>query len=383
MEKMSMGDLLDQYGTTEKLYTGDVVEGIVISSNADEVMVNINYMADGILPKTELPDGNPLDFSPGQAIKVYVLKSDDGEGNVLLSLKKAYEIIIWDEFQTLFDKHQSFNVKIKEAVKGGVVGVYQGASVFIPASQLSMGYVEDLGPFVGMTLPVMITEYDAAKKKVVASHKTILKDQLAVKKADQLSRIGAGDEFTGTVVRLADYGAFVDLGGIDGLIHVSQMSWKRVKHPSEVLKEGDVVKVVVLSVDRDKEKISLKLAEVKENPWDTITDRYAVDDIVTGRVTRLMNFGAFVEIEEGVEGLIHISELSEGHINKPSDAVSIGDEVNVMILDIDSAANRLSLSLKAAKEVEDSAVYDFEEEAPVQNTTLSDLFGDKLKNLKF
>jgi small subunit ribosomal protein S1 len=383
MEKMSMGDLLDQYGATEKLYTGDVVEGTVISSNADEVMVNIHYMADGILPKTELPDGNPLDFKPGQVIKVFVLKSDDGEGNVLLSLKKAYEIIIWDEFQTLFDTHKSFNVKIKEAVKGGVVGLYQGASVFIPASQLSMAYVEDLKPFVGMTLPVMITEYDAAKKKVVASHKTILKDQLAVKKADQMSRIGVGDDFTGTVVRLADYGAFVDLGGVDGLIHVSQMSWKRVKHPSEVLKEGDVVKVVVLSVDRDKEKISLKLAEVKENPWETITDRYAIDDIVTGRVTRLMNFGAFVEIEEGIEGLIHISELSENHINKPSEAVSIGDEVNVMILDIDSAANRLSLSLKAAKEVEDTVGYDYEEEEPVQNTTLSDLFGDKLKNLKF
>lgn len=380
MENQTMDEMLNQFGMTEKLYTGDIVEGTVISSNADEVMVNIRYMADGILPKAELPDGNPMDFREGDQIKVYVMKLDDGDGNVMLSLTKAYEVIIWDEFQELFNSGKSFKVKVKEAVKGGVVALYRGARVFIPASQLSLSYVSDLAVYVGNTLEVILTEYSSDNKKVVASHKTILQSQMAVKKADFISRISPDDKMTGTVVRIADYGAFVDLGGVDGLIHISQMSWRRVKHPSEVLKEGDVVEVIVLSVDRDKEKISLKLAQVQQNPWETITERYAVEDIVTGKVTKFMTFGVFVEIEEGVEGLIHISELSEEHVMRPQDIVQIGDEVEVMIIELDAAANRMSLSMKAVASIDEADYEDYAQE-DVQNTTLSDLFGDKLKNL--
>ena len=380
MENQTMDEMLDQFGMTEKLYTGDIVEGTVISSNADEVMVNIRYMADGILPKAELPDGNPMDFREGDQIKVYVMKLDDGDGNVMLSLTKAYEVIIWDEFQELFNSGKSFKVKVKEAVKGGVVALYRGARVFIPASQLSLSYVSDLAVYVGNTLEVILTEYSSENKKVVASHKAILQKQMAVKKADLISRISPEDKITGTVVRIADYGAFVDLGGVDGLIHISQMSWRRVKHPSEVLKEGDVVDVIVLSVDRDKEKISLKLAQVQQNPWETITERYAVEDIVTGKVTKYMTFGVFVEIEEGVEGLIHISELSEEHVSRPQDVVQIGDEVEVMIIELDATANRMSLSMKAVASIDEADYEEFAQEE-VQNTTLSDLFGDKLKNL--
>ncbi len=383
MENQSMGDLLKQYGTIERLYPGDVVEGVVISSNNDEVMVNINYMADGILPKSELPDGNPRDFSEGQKLKVYILKLDDGDGNVLLSLKKAYEIIVWDEFQKMYDEHQTFDVKIKEAVKGGVVGYYNGTPVFIPASQLAITYVEDLSSYVGMILEIELTEYQMATKKVVGSHKNILKKKLEAKKTDQISRINVDDEITGTVVRLADYGAFVDLGGIDGLIHISQMSWRRVKHPSEVLKVGDVVDVVVLKVEREKEKVSLKLAKVQENPWETIISRYAVGDIVKGKVTRLMTFGAFVEIEEGIEGLVHISELSENHVNRANEIVQVGDEIETLILELDAENQRMSLSLKAVTgmDLEDYESYLPDEESKA--ATMSDLFGDKLKNLKF
>lgn len=383
MENQSMGDLLKQYGTIERLYPGDVVEGVVISSNNDEVMVNINYMADGILPKSELPDGNPRDFSEGQKLKVYILKLDDGDGNVLLSLKKAYEIIVWDEFQKMFDEHQTFDVKIKEAVKGGVVGYFNGTPVFIPASQLAITYVEDLSSYVGMILEIELTEYQMATKKVVGSHKNILKKKLEAKKTDQISRINVDDEITGTVVRLADYGAFVDLGGIDGLIHISQMSWRRVKHPSEILKVGDVVDVVVLKVEREKEKVSLKLAKVQENPWETILSRYAVGDIVKGKVTRLMAFGAFVEIEEGIEGLVHISELSENHVNRANEIVQVGDEIETLILELDAENQRLSLSLKAVTgmDLEDYESF-LPDEAP-KAATMSDLFGDKLKNLKF
>lgn len=383
MENMSMGDLLAKYDSTEKLYKGDIVEGVVISSNSDEVMVNIHYMADGILPKEELLEGNPLDFHEGQPIKVFILKMDDGDGNVVLSLRKAYEVIIWDEFQRIFDTQEVIKVKVKEAVKGGVVAVYKSFNVFIPASQLALSYVEDLTAYLGSTLDVVITEYQMDKKKVVASHKVIAKKALEGKKTDMIARISQGDVMSGTVIRLAEYGAFVDLGGVDGLIHISQMSWKRVKHPSEVLKEGDVVSVLVLSVDRDKEKISLKLTEVQENPWMDIESRYQVGDLVHGKVTRLMNFGAFVELEEGIEGLVHISELAEQHVNRPSEVVQIGDEVRAMILDIQPNDQKLSLSIKQAADIDD-ADYDLltEDEAETP-TTLSDLFGDKLKNLKF
>lgn len=383
MEKQTMSELLAQYDSTERLYSGDIVAGTVISSNQDEVMVNINYMADGILPKSELPDGNPLAFEAGQTLKVYILKMDDGDGNVLLSLTKAYDVIVWDEFQKLYDDKQSFDVKVKEAVKGGVVAHYKGASVFIPASQLAVSYVEDLNSFIGMTLEVELSEYDASKKKVVASHKEILKKRMATKKVDALARISQGDVMTGTVVRLADYGAFVDLGSVDGLIHVSQMSWRRVKHPSEVMKEGDVVEVIVLSVDREKEKISLKLAEIHENPWHTIADHYQVGDLVRGRVTKLMNFGAFVEIEEGIEGLVHISELAEQHVTRASEIVSVGDEVDVVILDMDAATQKMSLSIKAAADMDVMETEGYDEADQPTNTTLSDLFGDKLKKLKF
>jgi len=381
MENLSMGEMLDKYSSTEKLYTGDIVEGVVISSNHDEVMVNINYMADGILPKSELPDNNPLDFKTGDLLKVYILKLDDGDGNVLLSLKKAYEIIIWDEFQTIYEKHEKIKVKVKEAVKGGVVALFKGAQVFIPASQLSTTFVEDLSSYIGMVLDVELTEYNAATKKVVGSHKNLLKKGLAIKKADALSRLNTGDVLTGTVVRLADYGAFVDLGDLDGLVHISQMSWKRIKHPQEVLKVGDVVTVTVLSVDREKDKVSLKLSEIQENPWDTLETRYQVEDIVSGKVTRLMNFGAFVEIEDGVEGLVHISELSEQHVMRPQEIVQVGDEIEVMILELNQDQKKLSLSLKAVQAL-DEVAYVVEEEIEEKPTTLSDLFGDKLKHLK-
>lgn len=384
MENLTMGELLAQYDSTEKLYTGDVVEGTVISSNSEEVMVNINYMADGLLPKSELPDQNPLEFKTGDKLTVFIMKMDDGEGNVMLSLTKAYERVVWDEFQTLYENETPIKVKIKEVVKGGVVGHYKGANVFIPASAISIAYVDDLTPYMGMLLDVKLIEFQKDKKKVVASHKEILKSKQAIQKADALSRINTGDEMSGTVVRLADYGAFIDLGVLDGLVHVSQMSWRRVKHPSEVLNVGDVVKVKVLSVDRDKEKISLKLAEIKENPWAHIHTHFSVESIVKGRVTRLMNFGAFVEVDEGIEGLVHISELSDNHVQRVAEVVSVGDEVEVMILEIDQENQKMALSIKAVTTLDDEAYEAFTqvaEETP--QSTLSDLFGDKLKHLKF
>ncbi len=381
-DHISMGDWLEKYDTTEKLSKGDVVEGTVISANTDEVMVNINFMADGVVPKNELPDENPLDYTEGQKVSVYVIKVDDGDGNVLLSLNRAEALLVWDMLGEMYRDQKSFELKIKEVVKGGVIGVYKTARIFIPASHLSLSFVENLDAFVGSKLNVQLIEFQLDTKKAVASHKVILKRDAESVRADQLSRISIGDTISGTVVRLADYGAFVDLGGIDGLIHVSQMSWKRVNHPSEVLKEGDVVDVVVMNIDRDKEQISLKLAVVQENPWENIYMTHNINDIVEGRVTKLTQFGAFVELTEGIEGLVHISELADQHVSQATEIVKVGDKVEVMILDIDADQHRMALSLKAVEALEDEEYLEMTQEEPEQATTLSDLFGDKLKNLK-
>jgi len=380
-ENVSMEAAVAKMDKADTLRAGDVVTGKVMSVNHDEVIVNLDYMADGILTKEEIEGGETSQFAEGDAITVYVLKVNDGEGSVSLSLKRAEAEMVWQEFQTLLDEKTTFSLKIKEAVKGGLVGIYKSARVFIPASQVALHFVEDLSAYAGSSLDVKLIEFDPEKKRVVASRRVIEEKERSKRKEETLSKLSEGDKLTGKVVRLANYGAFVDLGDVDGLVHISQMSWKHVKHPSDIVKEGDVVDVEVLSVDRETEKISLKLANIQENPWKNILDHYQINDIVSGKVKRTTSFGAFVEVEEGVEGLVHISEISEEHIANTSDVLSEGDEVEVMVLNIDAEAQKMSLSIKAVKEA-DAVSYEPIEEETVSAPTLSDLFGDKLKNLK-
>ena len=377
-ENMSMGELLAAYSTNERISKGDIIEGEIIGVNSDEVIVNIGFMADGIVPKSEQSD---MTYEVGQKVKVMVLKTDDGEGNVKLSIAKADALMVWDELQTLMNDRATFEVKVKEVVNGGVIGYYKSARIFIPASQLSLQYVEDLNAYKGAVLKVKLHEYNRDKQKCVASHKDILKVKAAESKMRQISALNIGDELTGQVIRIVDYGAFVDVGGVDGLIHISQMSWRRVKHPSEVLKVGDQVNVSVLAIDREKEKVSLKLMTVEENPWEDIYSNYQVDDLVEGTVVRIMPFGAFVEIQTGLEGLVHISELSEHHVNKVTEVLKLGDQSTFRIIDIDPEKEKIALSLKAVEEILEE-VYEPQDE-PAQTSTLSDLWGDKLKNLKF
>jgi len=380
-ENVSMEAAVAKMDKADTLRAGDVVTGKVMSVNHDEVIVNLDYMADGILTKEEIDGGETSQFAEGDAITVYVLKVNDGEGSVSLSLKRAEAEMVWQEFQTLLDEKTTFSLKIKEAVKGGLVGIYKSARVFIPASQVALHFVEDLSAYAGSSLDVKLIEFDPEKKRVVASRRVIEEEERSKRKEETLSKLSEGDKLTGKVVRLANYGAFVDLGDVDGLVHISQMSWKHVKHPSDIVKEGDVVDVEVLSVDRETEKISLKLANIQENPWKNILDHYQINDIVSDKVKRTTSFGAFVEVEEGVEGLVHISEISEEHIANTSDVLSEGDEVEVMVLNIDAEAQKMSLSIKAVKEA-DAVSYEPIEEETVSAPTLSDLFGDKLKNLK-
>jgi small subunit ribosomal protein S1 len=377
-ENTTMGEMLEQYDSSEKLNRGDVVEGTVISSNADSVMVNINYMADGIVPKTEIPEENPLDYKEGDKVSVFVIKLDDGEGNVVLSISRAEALVIWDKLTEMMANKEKIELKIKEAVKGGVIGFYKTARIFIPASQLSLSFVEDLSTYAGKTLEVEIIEVDAEKKRAVASRKSILQEEADKNKAALLGQLKVGDVLKGTVARLTNFGAFVDLGGVDGLVHISQMSLRRINHPSEVVKVGEIVEVIVLKIDQEKDKISLKLESAAQDPWADIEDDYMAGDVVKGKVVRIAPFGAFIELEPGIEGLLHISEMADHHVATPSEVVNEGDEIDVTILSVDAAKKKISLTLKENAEVEPE--YEMPEE--VKKTTMQDLFGDKLKGLK-
>lgn len=382
-ETMGMAELLKNYEKVSDVSRGDILTGKVISINKEEALLDIAFMSDGILEKTEVFEEDWDGLQVGDEIPCYVLKVSEMEGTVLLSAKRAQEFVVWDTLKSLLETQKPVSVRIKEAVKGGVVALYKGVRVFIPASQLDLSYVETFESYLGQKVDVVITEVNQEKNKVVASQRVVLKALQEKKRSSAYARLKEGEVLTGTVVRLADYGAFVNIGEVDGLIHISQLSWRRVKHPSEVVKEGDLVEVIVTQIDAESGRVGLKLAKVQENPWDTIANHYEENQVVTGVVTRITNFGAFIELEEGVEGLCHISELSDAHVNRVQEVVQIGDTVEVLILSVDAIQHQMALSVKAALEVSETTYEMPEEEQEDAPTTLSDLFGDKLKNLKF
>lgn len=382
----SMDAYMDEIEKSMRRYrTGDLVEGTVVSVNEKEVMISLGASKDGIVPLEELDEGveNPLGhYKEGDKMTVMVVREDDGEGNLLLSKKRADYEKVWDEFQESKEGEKTFSFKIKEAIKGGLIGEIKGVRGFMPASQVSLDFVEDLTPYVNETLEVKVLEFDEEKNNVVLSAKALLKAQREKRGNLLFEQISEGQIFEGVVSRLTDFGAFVDLGGADGLIHISELSWKRIKHPSEVVAEGDQVEVTVLKVDKTSKRIGLRLNDVQDNPWSDIDSHYQENDVVSGTVSRLTNFGAFVELESGVDGLVHISEISSERIAKAADVLSIGQEVQVMVLSIDKDQQKIALSMKALEDSdEDIDVADFLE-GPTTETTLGSLFKDKFKDLK-
>ncbi|AKN32090.1 30S ribosomal protein S1 [Clostridium carboxidivorans P7] len=379
----SMKEFMEDIESSMKsIRRGEVVKGKIISVTENHAIVNIGYMSDGILSKSEVVENEEDNLSDilkeNEEIYVYVLDMNDGEGNVLLSKKAADKIKAWDELKKAFEEKSDVETTVKEVVKGGVVTYINGIRAFIPASQLSLSYVEDLKSFIGKTLTVKVIEFDKDKEKVVLSRKVIEKAEAEEKKQHLLNSIKPGEKRSGVVSRLAKFGAFVDLGGVDGLIHVSELSWKRVNNPADVVSVGDKVEVYILSVDKENNKIALALKDVNENPWESVGNKFKIGDVVEGEVLKLASFGAFVEIQPGVEGLVHISEISEERIAKPSDVLNLGDKVRVKILDIDNKENRISLSIKDAveKPKEDLDKFNDNESA---GTSLADL----LKDFKF
>jgi small subunit ribosomal protein S1 len=387
-EEVSMQDFMDALGDClKRIDSGDVVKGTVISASDDAVFVNIGYMADGVISREELSYDetvNPKDIvKPGDEIYVYILQVNDGEGNVALSKIKAEEHKVWDEFEESLNEGKTIEVKVNEAVKGGVTANVKGVRAFIPASQLSLKYVDDLKDFVGKSLIVRVVELDRDKKKVVLSRKEVEKAEAEVKKQEVWASLKKGEKRTGVVSRLAKFGAFVDLGGIDGLIHISDLSWKRVLDPSEVVSVGDKVEVYVINFDKSKDRISLGLKEVTEDPWNKVATMFKVNDILQGTVVRLTDFGAFVEIAEGIDGLVRNSEIAEERVSKASAVLNVGDKVKVKILEIDARNQRLGLSIREAKNsAEREEIKNFLGDKS-EGLTLGDLLKDKFKDFKF
>ena len=336
--------------TIVSIRPGQVVIGKVVQLTEDEVCLNIGYKSDGIIPKNELqnPEDVKEQFQIGDEVEVEVIKVNDGEGNVLLSQRSLQVKKNWDKLVTAHENNEYIEGVGKEVVKGGLIVNVEGVRTFVPASQLSERYVEKIDQFIGQPMRLKIIEVDKQKRRLVASRKAVIIEEAAEKSAKVWESLEEGKAVKGVVRRLTDFGAFVDLGGVDGLIHVTDLSWSRVRHPSDIVKPNQEVEVQVLALDREKERISLGLKQLAPKPWDLAPDKYPVGEIVEGKVVRIVPFGAFVELEPGLDGLVHISQVSPQRIGKVEEVLAIGDVILVKVLDVNVDTKRISLSVREA-----------------------------------
>ncbi|BAS27626.1 30S ribosomal protein S1 [Limnochorda pilosa] len=365
----------------EPLSAGQIVRGHVAQVNDDEVLVDVGYKTEGRIPLHELNiprDTKPSDlFKRGDEIDVFVIKVEDAEGTVLLSKRRADYRLVWERLERHFKEGEPLEARVTERVKGGLL-VDVGVRGFLPASHVDIRYVEDLSQFVGQTLRLKVIEIDRQRNNVVLSRKEVLEKEMESSKVELLASLKPGTAVDGVVRRLTDFGAFVELeGGVEGLLHVSEMAWSRVRHPRDVVKEGQKVKVKVLSVDPAKGRISLSLKGAQPDPWRNIHERYQIGELVTGEVTRTVEFGAFVKLEDGVEGLVHISQLASHHVNDASEVVQTGDQVTVKVISLDPKARRIGLSLKEAREDEERLrTSQFNQSRERDSVKLGDVFGE-------
>ena len=378
----SMNEFINEIDKSlNKIYKGDILKGKVLSVKDNDVLVNINFMYDGIIYKNEIcnEDENLKDFiNEGEEIEVYVLGINESEGHVLLSKKKADAIKSLDKIEEAYKNNDAIIATTMEVVKGGIIADVDGIRAFIPASQVSNEYVKDLSKFINEKFKVKVIEFNKEDNKIILSRRIILEEEKEKKINDLWNSLKKGEKRKGIVSRLVNFGAFVDLGGVDGLIHLNDLSWKRIMNPSDVVSIGDEVEVYLLDFDRDKNRISLALKDMDYDPWNSIESKFTTGDIVEGKVVKFMNFGAFIEIADGVEGLVHISEISEENITKPQDKLSLGEIVKVKILNVDK--NRISLSIK---ETIEGSKEDYKKYNDDSDVTLGDVFKDALKNFKF
>jgi len=350
----SAEDFLAAIDETIKYFNdGDIVDGTIVKVDRDEVLLDIGYKTEGVIPSRELSIKHDVD--PNEVVKVgdhveaLVLQKEDKEGRLILSKKRAQYERAWGTIEQLKESDEIVTGTVIEVVKGGLI-LDIGLRGFLPASLVEMRRVRDLQPYVGRELEAKIIELDKNRNNVVLSRRAWLEQTQSEVRSTFLQTLQKGQVRKGVVSSIVNFGAFVDLGGVDGLVHVSELSWKHIDHPSEVVEVGQEVTVEVLDVDMDRERVSLSLKATQEDPWQQFARTHAIGQVVPGRVTKLVPFGAFVRVDEGIEGLVHISELAERHVEIPEQVVNVGDEILVKVIDIDLDRRRISLSLKQANE---------------------------------
>ncbi len=347
----SFADAID--GTIVEFDDGDLVSGTVVRIDRDEVLLDIGFKSEGVIPSRELSIRNAVDPSEvvelGEEIEALVLQKEDQDGRLVLSKKRAQYEKAWGKIEEIKDSEGVVSGPVIEVVKGGLI-IDIGLRGFVPASLVELRRVRDLDPYIGMELEAKIIELDKNRNNVVLSRRAWLEETQKEQREEFLDNLLPGEKRSGVVSSVVSFGAFVDLGGMDGLIHVSELSWKHVDHPSSVVTVGDEVDVEVLEVDRERERISLSLKATQQDPWQEFAEGHKVGELVYGRVTKLVPFGSFVQVGDGIEGLVHISEMSAHHVELPEQVVTPGEELWVKIIDLDLQRRRISLSIKQAAE---------------------------------
>ena len=347
MSEMSFEQMLEE--SLKTIRNGEVVEGTVIDVKPDEIILNIGYKSDGIITRNEYTNDNNVDLttvvSVGDTMEAKVLKVNDGEGQVLLTYKRLAAEKGSERLKEAFENGEVLTGTVSQVLDGGLSVVLDETRIFIPASLVSDTYERDLGKYKDQEIQFVLTEFNPRRRRIIGDRKQLLVADKERKQKELLEKINVGDVIEGTVKNITDFGAFIDLGGADGLLHISEMSWGRVDNPKKIYKVGDTVKVFIKDIKDTKIALSVKFPE--ENPWNNAAEKYAAGNVVTGKVARMTDFGAFVELAPGVDALLHVSQISRDHVEKPADVLSIGQEIEAKIVDFDEADRKISLSMKA------------------------------------
>ncbi len=367
MSDLTFEQMLEESFKT--IHSGEVVEGTVIDVKPEEIVLNIGYKSDGILTRNEYTNEPNVDLTTvvkaGDKMEVKVLKVNDGEGQVSLTYKRLAAEKGNKRIEDAFNTQEILTAKVTQVLDGGICVVVDEVRIFIPASLVSDVYEKDLSKYAGEEISFVVTEYNPKRRRYIGNRKVLLVAEKEEKQKALYEKIHVGDVVEGTVKNITDFGAFIDLGGADGLLHISEMSWGRVENPKKVFKVGDVVTVLIKEIEGNKIALSMKFEDA--NPWKDSAVKYAVGNVVTGKVARMTDFGAFVELENGVDALLHVSQISKEHIEKPADVLKVGEEVTAKVVDFNEADKKISLSIKAMLEPEKK------EEAPVEEGADADV----------
>ena len=347
MSELTFEQMLD--ASLKTIHAGEVVEGTVIDVKPEEAVLNIGCKSDGILTRNEYYNDYNLDLTtvvkPGDTMEVKVLKVNDGEGQVLLTYKRLAADRGNKRIEEAFNNHEVLKAKVTQVLDGGLIVVVDEVRIFIPASLVSDTYEKDLTKYADQEIEFVISEYNPKRRRYIGDRKQLIVAKKAEQQAALFARIHEGDVVEGVVKNVTDFGAFVDLGGADGLLHISEMSWGRIEHPKKVFKVGEKLKVLIKEINGSKIALSLKFED--QNPWKDAATKYAIGNVVTGKVARMTDFGAFVELESGIDALLHVSQIAKEHIEKPSDVLQVGEEITAKVVDFNEADKKISLSIKA------------------------------------